>query len=150
VPVLKVFAQRGTGPRSARRWKIGGQLRALKRLAACLFLCACTAGCGVYSTLPGSGPDRGDVSNQPQSQIEVVQVTDAVAADVARRTRRQLFTDVLGSGEDVRYTIGRGDVLEVSVWEAPPALLFGGTGLDVRSISAILAGGGLSGAGGQQ
>ena len=86
--------------------------------------------------MPSSGPDRGDVSSQPQSQIEVVQVTDAVAADVARRTRRQLFSDVLGSGEDVRYTIGRGDVLEVSVWEAPPALLFGGSGLDVRSTSA--------------
>jgi len=111
-------------------------LRTLKVLAACLFLCAGTGGCGVYSTLPSSGPDRWDVSSQPQSQIEVVQVTDAVAADVARRTRRQLFSDVLGSDEDVSYAIGRGDVLEVSVWEAPPALLFGGTGLDVRSTSA--------------
>jgi polysaccharide biosynthesis/export protein len=121
--------------RSARR-EIGGELKTLNRLAACLFLCACTGGCGVYSTLPGSGPDRGDVSKQSHSQIEVIQVTDAVAADVARRIRRQTLSDVLGSGEDVSYTIGRGDVLEVSVWEAPPALLFGGAGLDVRSTSA--------------
>ena len=38
--------------------------------------------------------------NESRSEIEVVQVTDAVAADVARRIRRQLFSDVLGSGDD--------------------------------------------------
>jgi polysaccharide export outer membrane protein len=111
------------------------ELSSLKRLAAFLFLCAGTAGCSVSSILPGSGPGRGDVVSQPQNQIEVVQVTDEVASEVARRVRRQLLSEVLGSSEDVRYTIGRGDVLEVSVWEAPPAVLFGGTGLEVRAAS---------------
>ena len=101
-----------------------------------MLVCATSGGCAVQSVLPSSGPSSDTVVSESRSEIEVVQVTGAIAADLALRRRRQLFSETLGSGEDIRYTIGRGDVLEVSVWEAPPALLFGGTGLDVRSTSA--------------
>jgi polysaccharide export outer membrane protein len=89
----------------------------------------------VQSVLPSSGPSREAVVAESRSDIEVVHVTDAIAADLARRVRSQLFSEILGTGEDIRYTIGRGDVLEISVWEAPPALLFTGGGLEVRQTS---------------
>src|SRR5687768_8340919 len=101
-----------------------------------MLLCAMSAGCATQSVLPSSGPSRDIVVSESPSEIEVVQVTGAIAADLALRMRRHLFSETLGSGEDIRYTIGRGDVLEISVWEAPPALLFGGSGLDARSTSA--------------
>ena len=97
-----------------------------------ILLCAISAGCAVQSVLPSSGPSRDIVVSESPSEIEVVQVTGAIAADLALRMRRHLFSETLGSGEDIRYTIGRGDVLEISVWEAPPALLFSGAGVEVR------------------
>jgi polysaccharide export outer membrane protein len=47
-----------------------------------------------------------------------------------------LFSESLGSKVPVGYTIGPGDVVEVSVWEAPPAVLFGSATLDPRGGAA--------------
>jgi polysaccharide biosynthesis/export protein len=111
-------------------------LKALKRLAAILLVCGATGACTTSNSwLAASGPSRDRVVNESQSQIQVVNVTEGVALGLSRRVERELFSEVLGSDENLTYTIGRGDVLEVSVWEAPPALLFGTGGLDVRGTS---------------
>ncbi len=98
-------------------------------------------GCSTYpGWLPSAGPSRGQVVDVQQSElslpIQVVDVTDAVARRVIAGERRSLFSETLGSKAPVGYTIGPGDVVEASVWEAPPAVLFGSTTLDSRGTVA--------------
>lgn len=101
-------------------------------LMSALF-CAGAVGCTSYSWIPSSGPVRESVvTGAGGSQIEVVAVTEPVALAARGQIRRLTFHDALGTEEHPRYAIGRGDVLEVSIWEAPPSLLFGTSGLDVR------------------
>ena len=59
--------------------------------------------------------------------IQVIRVDDAVARQVASASRPTLFSEALGDVPPAGTTIGRGDVIQVSIWEAPPALLFGTT-----------------------
>jgi len=46
-----------------------------------------------------------------------------------------LFSEAFGSEPAAEPRVGAGDVVEVSIWEAPPASLFGGV-FDARAISA--------------
>ncbi len=94
---------------------------------ACLLV-----GCG---QMPTSGPSAETVqteSNQPATAIQVVDVDDRVARRLASQQRLDLFSESLGIARAPETPIGPGDALEVSVWEAPPATLFGGAALDVR------------------
>lgn len=111
-------------------------MRKLERLIAFLLICTVNVGCAVFSSLPSSGPTRDAVIAETRTDIEVIRVTHAVAHDLSRQNSRQLFSEVLGTHDDARYTIGRGDVLEVSVWEAPPAMLFGVGGVELRATTA--------------
>jgi len=64
--------------------------------------------------------------------IKVVPLTDTVARRVIAAQPMASFAAELGQGQPFGSIIGRGDVLDVSVWEAPPAVLFGVTGIDSR------------------
>jgi polysaccharide export outer membrane protein len=66
----------------------------------------------------------------------VVDVTDAVARQVLGNQKRSLFSETLGNSAPVGYVVGPGDVVVVSVWESPPAALFGTTVLDPRAGAA--------------
>jgi polysaccharide export outer membrane protein len=59
------------------------------------------------------------------ADIKVVEVTEAVARQVIADNRSILFSEVLGDALPAGTVVGRGDVLEVTIWEAPPAVLFG-------------------------
>jgi polysaccharide export outer membrane protein len=61
------------------------------------------------------------------SNIQIVHVTDAVARQVASVSRPTEFSQALGDSPPAPTIIGRGAVLQVSIWEAPPAVLFGTT-----------------------
>jgi len=81
------------------------------------------------------------------AQIEIIGVTDQIARRVIASSQPALFSDVLGEGQAVGTVIGRGDILAISLWEAPPAVLFGTTGSDApltTSTSAISAAAGMS------
>lgn len=85
------------------------------------------AGC---TTLGSSGPGTGKVMRSEQSSvsnadIRIVDVTDEVTRRLLTASQPTLFSDVLGDGAPERTVIGQGDVLAVSVWETPPAALFG-------------------------
>ena len=60
-----------------------------------------------------------------QAGIQVVDVTDTVTRRVVEAGRPMLFSDALGDGSAVETVIQRGDVVGVSIFEAPPAALFG-------------------------
>lgn len=95
-------------------------------------------GCSaLYATLPTSGPSVKKVeqssANLNTSGIQLVDVTDKVARKVVASQKQSLFSEIFGAGIQPGYVVGAGDVIEVSVWEAPPAALFGSGSLDPRS-----------------
>jgi polysaccharide biosynthesis/export protein len=92
-------------------------------LAAVLVL---LTGCSSTSTfLPGTGPSRSEIVNEGvRGSVLLVDVTDAAARQVLAGQRKLLFSEALAVEGPLSYAVGKGDVLEISVWEAPPALLF--------------------------
>ncbi|MDD2741858.1 MAG: polysaccharide export protein [Rhodocyclaceae bacterium] len=87
-------------------------------------------------SLGSSGPNADKVleskSVVTDSGIRVVDVTGAVAQRVFSSQKRQRFSETLGALPVAGFVVGPGDVLEVSIWEAPPASLFGTVVLDPR------------------
>lgn len=84
------------------------------------------------SSLGGSGPSSRSITSATtrrvsNAQIQVVDVTDAVARRAMQANSSGLFSTTLGDAAPTGSIIGSGDVLQVSIWEAPPAVLFGST-----------------------
>lgn len=105
------------------------------RVAALLSVAA-LSGCSI---LPGSGfladdlavpapaADQGNLS-----AIEVVDVTEELATRLAAQRTAHSFHELMSTAQSEAQKIGSGDVLEVSVWEAPPASLFSTSSIDPR------------------
>lgn len=99
------------------------------------------AGCSSYGPwLASSGPSASQIEEAGNAEavrdaIRVVDVTDGVARALAASQRRQLFSEALGNGGPPGYRVGLGDVLEISVWEAPPALMFGQSALSADGVT---------------
>lgn len=105
------------------------------------------------ASVGSSGPSTGRVVKAGQQYIEtsgikVVDVTDTVARTLADLNRPPLFSRELGSGFAEPTIIGSGDVVDISIVEAPPAVLFSnsasaaqlitGTSLRPNAVSAGL------------
>jgi polysaccharide export outer membrane protein len=114
-------------------------------------LAALLAGCAAPGGItPTSGPIRAQVEQAAQAEIpagagviQVVPVDGRVAQRLAARPGAPTFAEAFGEGgRDAAVAapiaadtsvIGAGDLLEISIWEAPPAVLFGALGpTDVR------------------
>ena len=97
------------------------------------------AGCSTYPAwLPSSGPSAEQVqqtntADPASSSIQIVDVNDAVARRLLASQKQALFSELFAVSAQSGYVIGAGDVVEVSVWEAPPAALFGSGSVDPRS-----------------
>lgn len=108
-----------------------------------LMLSACAA-------LGANGPSTSRVRSASKesvgsSNIQIIHVTDAVARQVASISREMQFSEALGDAPPAGTIIGRGDVLQINIWEAPPAVLFGvstsfGAGDSTTGISAPISG----------
>ena len=93
-------------------------------------------GCSTFPAwLPSSGPSTAQVVEQEKinSPIPVIEVSDAVARRVLAAQRADSFAESLTAEAPPAFVVGPGDVLEVSVWEAPPAALFGAAVIDSRA-----------------
>ncbi len=103
-------------------------------------LASLLSGCATFpGWLSSSGPSREQVMEAPSqaaSAIRLVEVNEEVARRLLELNKRQLFSETLSGELKPAYVVGPGDVLEVSVWEAPPATLFGTTVLDPRAGAA--------------
>ena len=117
----------------------------LFRLAACALVGSLSA----CSSLGSSGPSAGIVRSANgrtlgSADIKVVDVTESVARHVLADSRSTMFSEALGEVPPTGMIIGRGDTLEVTVWEAPPAVLFGANAnfgnMDSTSVIASSAG----------
>lgn len=79
-------------------------------------------------------------ANKPLSgaTISVVPLTDNVARQLIAGERRTQFSELFHETEVSGALIGNGDALEITLWEAPPAVLFGSapTGLLSSAIGA--------------
>ena len=87
------------------------------------------------NTLPTSGPtakqiDQAAGNAQAAAAIQVVDVDDAVTRQLLSERTQRLFSETLGGAPPVYGGIGPGDGIEISIWEAPPATLFGGSASD--------------------
>lgn len=105
------------------------------RLYCALPLSVALAGC------TSSGPSARAVKSAENqavanADIKIVDVTDAVARQVIASGRSALFSEALGDGYPVGAIVGKGDVLDIAIWEAPPAVLFGAAGGDARLSSS--------------
>lgn len=104
---------------------------------ACLALAL--SGCAIMSA---SGPSARSINKVERdhlvndSDIKVIDVTDVVVRDIIAKTHKSLFSEDLGEGRPIGSVIGQGDVLDIAIWEAPPATLFGSSGSDLRLGSA--------------
>ncbi|WP_246217162.1 polysaccharide biosynthesis/export family protein [Paraburkholderia panacisoli] len=66
-------------------------------------------------------------------------VNDALARKLAESKRLGQFSDIFPGTASNNYLIGPGDVIEVTIWEAPPAMLFSSMTLGAASASVSAA-----------
>jgi polysaccharide export outer membrane protein len=110
----------------------------LSRLVRTSFLISAVtiAGCAY---VPSAGPTTREVrkADKPAGAaaavIQIVDVDDAVARQLLAERSLRMFSETLGTSEAGSEKLGPGDVVEVNIWEAPPATLFGVSSADIRS-----------------
>jgi len=105
------------------------------RLALMSLAAALLAGCSQMPTVGPSRKEVADVADRPGGQaVQIVDVDDAVARRLKSLRTQQLFSDSLGSAASPAFGIGTGDAVEINLWEAPPAALFGSGVPDARGV----------------
>lgn len=117
-----------------QRFASGRKMRWTASLVLASIFSGLLTGC---TTMGGSGPSSRAIARGSQHalinvDIKVVNVDDRVAAAQIASNKVRLFSEALGDGALFSSKIGRGDTLEVSIWEAPPAVLFGTSVGDAR------------------
>lgn len=90
--------------------------------------------------IASSGPSARQVDNvktsDNNSTIQIVDVDSIVARKLINSVKSEQFSEVFGTQANTNDLIGLGDTLDVSIWEAPPATLFGSSLADMKSGSA--------------
>ncbi len=102
--------------------------------ALCISAAACT-------TIPRSGPATGDLVQAQaveggERRIEVIDLSPAIVHQLRAARSTKTFSEGLGAALRCDGTLGVGDTVAVSIWEAPPATLFGGGDVEASSVSA--------------
>lgn len=119
--------------RLSSRLSFGARLVLL--VASGMALAACQPfGPGRQVVLRGGSVPAGP--SEAAAKIKVVQVRGDMAAQFKPPAPWPAFADVLAGAKPVGTVVGTGDALEVTIWEAPPAALFGGA-TDTRIGTAI-------------
>lgn len=105
------------------------------RLLAGIILTSVLSGCATQPDwVSSSGASREQIlkKNEPDQAkvIELVSVGDTLARKLFEAKKLGEFADIFPSSSTNNYIIGPGDVIDVTIWEAPPAMLFGAIVLD--------------------
>ncbi|MFM0595040.1 MULTISPECIES: polysaccharide biosynthesis/export family protein [Paraburkholderia] len=111
----------------------------MSRLSSRLVFAAVAFGAlslGGCSSIPTSGPSSSQINNAGAAAnpagIQIVDVTDDVARKLFAERSIGDFSATLGNSTVFQQQLGVGDTIEVSIWEAPPATLFGATQIDSK------------------
>ncbi|PBN43052.1 polysaccharide biosynthesis/export family protein [Sphingobium sp. D43FB] len=99
----------------------GARLPRLCLLAALLATAACTSVGPGTKHVVNAGKQEGSAIQG----IQVIRLDERSLVELPRQTEPDFATG-LGYSNAVGETVGSGDVLNVTIWEAPPAVLFGG------------------------
>ncbi|HEV8690722.1 MAG TPA: polysaccharide biosynthesis/export family protein [Ideonella sp.] len=102
---------------------------------------------GACSEMPRSGPNAktivqsGSETAAPNAGVvQVVDIDDGVVRQLVDKQKLQLFSETFGDQAPSAQLIGPGDSVEVTIWETPPAALFGLASVDPRvSATAVPA-----------
>lgn len=104
---------------------------------ALLLLASLAAAC---QQMPTTGPsaetiqrqERADAPHPQAGLVQVVDINDGVVRQLLDQRRQKLFSETLGDAAPAAQVIGAGDTVEVTIWETPPAALFGMPSADPR------------------
>jgi polysaccharide export outer membrane protein len=100
---------------------------------------ACAASLCACSYLASSGFLKRDVEREGAMKdlqnVQIIDVTEPVALTLQAKRGSHLFSETFGNAPVETPRVGPGDVLEVSILEAPPPSLFG-QALDARGVSS--------------
>lgn len=101
--------------------------RATLRLLAAGGLALALSGCAGGGFFGRDGPSSGAITRSAKDGKAAVllKVDEKLATQLTKASRRKGFSDTFGKGQPYGAIIGPGDFLQISVFEAPPALLFG-------------------------
>lgn len=112
------------------RYKMKSKVKQSITIAgAIMFLFGC-------SSLPTTGPSYSEVINTNENtsetilpEVNLIKLNSIIVQQLYKTQQAQRFSGFEGSMGTGGYsgTVNVGDVLEISIWEAPPAVLFGGT-----------------------
>ncbi|HXH00152.1 MAG TPA: polysaccharide biosynthesis/export family protein [Sphingomicrobium sp.] len=94
------------------------------------------SGCAASGLTTAVGPSRGAIlksANAPQIDgMRIIPLTNTVAEQLSTAAPVAGFAEVIGDAQPIGTIVGVGDSLEITIWEAPPAVLFGAAALDTR------------------
>jgi len=98
---------------------------------------ALTSGCTAIS---GAGPSskaitRADGQPIDTAGIKIIDLTDGLTRRIAANQHTALFSEVFAEPADGDILVGKGDQIEIIIWEAPPATLFGTGSSDITTAS---------------
>lgn len=101
--------------------------RSRYQASALLALCLALGGCIEFGA---SGPSASKIANAgnasgAQPSIRVVDLDDSVVRKVSETINLGSFASLFESARPVGSVLGPGDLVDVTIWEAPPAALFG-------------------------
>lgn len=96
------------------------------------------SGCQVISNWqPTAGPSKKVIEQQVDTAgtgLTIIEIDNQIARLTADFTPTRRFSDYYRGSSGFSNTINAGDVVDVSIWEAPPALLFGSAS-DIASMT---------------
>jgi polysaccharide export outer membrane protein len=72
-------------------------------------------------------------------QVAVVDINATVAQRLRRKDDDSQFARALASDASMTNRIGRGDMIDVAIWEAPPAMLFINASTALGGTSSVMA-----------
>lgn len=110
--------------------RLPSPFRPAPRIVIAAALAALLAGC---TSLGAAGPSAGQVKriegqDYAGQQIALIELTPQTRQRVAAFEQSRGLAERLGEGDVGPWLIGPGDVIDIALWEAPPAVLFGSGG----------------------
>lgn len=108
----------------------GNSLCSASRTALVLVLLIASAGCTTVGLTTSVGPSRRDVdiaaNKRAVEGLEIVDLDSTNSPEFFAPPQAKGLAEVIGDAAPFGSIVGPGDVLSISIIEAPPAVLFGG------------------------